>query len=347
MRDSDPVVADFDRETRARERTIVGDQAGHAQKFENAWAEERLKQHQKSSEKVVELRNQLRELVTAGDDDAARELQEEIAATEAEEREVQEQQYWADYQAAKLKFNDRLQNQLNEFRAFREKLRAKLVNRAKGIYTGPFDVPPAPRSITVVRPHPYANVLSKPRPKIMAPLCNTRTSPQLRRKTATIGALTQVQPENIRFGDEEEDGDEQAQGERQLNELGQEADEVESETGDEEKQDQNEGEEETSESGDQAEANEAGDEPSNEEEEEINDGAKAAENERNEGDDETGQEVAGEPSGEIVELGNEPGVDVERTGDERDGDEVADEPKETGDEVADDPNEAGDDVESG
>jgi hypothetical protein len=78
----------------------------------------------------------------AGDDDGAAEFDDEISAVEEQERAIAEEQYWNDDKEARGWLEERIR---------REKLRAKLIGRSRGIFSGPIERGRPPRPILAMR----------------------------------------------------------------------------------------------------------------------------------------------------------------------------------------------------
>jgi hypothetical protein len=137
----DPIVQDFDRETRERERSLNCAQRRLAAQFEDRWRRKTVGKYLKPSNHLRELRIRQREKEIAGDEEGVGQLREEIEALETKEKESAEEQFWSDYKAAREKLEERLQAEARQFRLSREKLRARLVVRSRGIYIGPIERP--------------------------------------------------------------------------------------------------------------------------------------------------------------------------------------------------------------
>jgi hypothetical protein len=187
----DPIVQDFDRETRQREEILLTDHQRAMQQFEQRWADRVIRRYQQPSSRLRQLRVDRLDLLSAGDEEGAGRLQAEIEACEAEERQVAEDEYWNDYRRARKRMNEKLAGELGEFRAIRERLRAKLVVRSKGMYTGPFDQPPPTRSITAVRPRPFSSMAPRPKEQVLPPLYDTRERMRQPKRPSTTDAETQ------------------------------------------------------------------------------------------------------------------------------------------------------------
>jgi hypothetical protein len=284
-RSNDPIVQDFDHETQHREQVIFADQQRAMQQFEKRWAERVIRRYQKPSSRLRQMRVNQLDRLNAGEEEAALQLQTEIEAREAEERQTAEEQYWKDYRNARRRIGEQFAEEISEFRAIRERLRSKLVVRSTGMFTGPFDRVPASKSITAVRPRPFSTMAQRPNDQVLPPLYDAREWTRRPTRQSTTNAETQSGPQPNDEEPEDEGGEEIASALDQ--------DEVQAPTGDKPK---DEGGEEIASALDQDEAQApTGDEPKDEGGEEIASALDQDESQALTGDepkDEGGEEIA-------------------------------------------------------
>lgn len=118
------------------------------------------RQYHKPSTRLRELRVEESKQKKKGQEAAFLQTREQIEDLELKETAENEDNYWRDYQNSKERLLNKFRYELDNFHLQREKKRALLQNRVKGVYTGPFETPPAPRSITLNRPRKYSGLQS-------------------------------------------------------------------------------------------------------------------------------------------------------------------------------------------
>ena len=128
--------------------------------FEELWQTRMSRQYHKPSTRLRELRVEESKQKQEGQEAAFLQTREQIEDLELKETAENEDNYWRDYSHSKERLLSKFKYELDNFHLQREKKRALLQNRAKGVYTGPFETPPAPRSITMNRPRKYSGLQS-------------------------------------------------------------------------------------------------------------------------------------------------------------------------------------------
>ena len=128
--------------------------------FEDLWQNRMAQQYAKPSSQLRELRAEEKQQTLNGQTSQSKQTREQIAELEQKESFENEENYYHDYAKSKQRILNKFNVELENFRFQREKQRILLKNRVKGMYTGPFEPEPTPRSITMNRPNKYAGLQS-------------------------------------------------------------------------------------------------------------------------------------------------------------------------------------------
>ena len=176
----DPIIRQFDKETAKLEDNIIFRHDATMNQFEDLWQTRMTQQYHKPSTRLRELRAEEIKQKKKGQEAAFLQTREQIEDLEQKESAENEDNYWRDYHNSKERLLSKFKYELDNFHIQREKQRTLLQNRAKGIFTGPFEAPPAPRSITLKRPQKYSGLQS------MAAKQKTKALPTLYKEESLI-----------------------------------------------------------------------------------------------------------------------------------------------------------------
>jgi hypothetical protein len=153
-----PIVEDFDRETASQAQLLRYSHRRQLAEFEDHWNIGLIAKYALPSAAVRALRLRRHEHAAAGDGDTAAALDAEADALEVREREAAAARFRRDCAAARTRLEERMRAQKRAFAAGRERLRARVLLRVHGLYVGPVERLPPPRSITATRPPSPARV---------------------------------------------------------------------------------------------------------------------------------------------------------------------------------------------